>query len=80
VVEFLPFLLILIGWQPSAPGESMTITHSLHASEEACRERGEALLVDGPGVAGLPEAAHYRYFCIPAPTAEEYDEAFEQLK
>lgn len=87
MVEVLPFLLILLGWDPAAPGETMMLERVLQASGDECVASGEKWLRDGAGsvdgsgrLAGLPDGADYRYFCIPAPSAREYDAVFGQAK
>ena len=75
MVEFLPFLLIVIGWDAVSPGETMALSHSLHPTLEACEAGSVAFLKDRAGA-----GESYRTFCIPTPTAEEYDRAFERVK
>ncbi|HWK42698.1 MAG TPA: hypothetical protein VNR60_12310 [Croceibacterium sp.] len=79
MVEFLPFLLIVIGWDVPSPDESMALRHSLHSTQEECEAEGAAFLEDRRDFMART-TARYRYFCIPAPTPEEYDSAFERLK
>jgi len=80
MVEFLPFLLILVGWDASAKSDSMVVYHALHPSEQVCREKGEAF-VARRGEFESPQAkSEFRYFCIPAPTASEYEAVLEQVK
>lgn len=88
MVEFLPFLLILLGWNPASPGETMVLERVLQADGDECVAEGEAWLRgearaggDSSGrLAGLPDGADYRYFCIPMPSVEDYDRAFEKLR
>ena len=81
MVEFLPYLLILVGWQTADPQGTMDIQQSFVASEDICEAKGKAFM-DRQS----EEASHkyrldaYRYFCVQAPRAEEYQELFEQLK
>ncbi len=79
MLEFLPYLLIAVGWSPAAPADSMAVTSTLHASSEACEaKRGE--LAAKAADAGDAEQPSYRFFCIEAPGAAEYDRLFESLK
>jgi len=80
MIEFLPYLLILVGWDVSAPAESMVIASSLHPTEEVCVEKGEAFVAKRGTFESPYGTAKYRYFCIPAPTPDEYHGAFEQMK
>lgn len=80
MIEFLPYLLILVGWDGAAPAESMAIAHSLHPTEEACVDKGREVVANKPAITDPAGKEHYRYFCIPAPTASEYEAVFELVK
>ncbi|MCL6252107.1 hypothetical protein M3P36_13760 [Altererythrobacter sp. KTW20L] len=80
MVEFLPYILILIGWNPAHPEDSMALQHSLHFDEAACIERGRTLTEQRNSASSEAFPARYTYFCIQAPTGQEYDDLFEQRK
>jgi len=80
VVEFIPFLLILLGWNPSSPGETMMIERSLYVDEAQCLAAGDRQMAAGPSLQGLPADAQYRFFCVAAPSGDEAEALFEQLK
>lgn len=79
MVEFLPFLLILIGWDAASPGETMVLSHRLHPTQELCEAEAAKVREEWRESAALA-SANYRAFCVPAPTAEEYDRAFGRVK
>ena len=72
---FVPYLLIVIGFDPAQPSETMALQHSLHASEQACEQVGAAFIQRRNGV---DPAAHYRYFCIPAPSDADLQDVFDR--
>ncbi len=81
MVEWIPYLLILVGWNPADPQGTMELQQSLQATREACEAAGDAFLQrqsQEKSHANGEEA--YRYFCVPAPTAQDYDDAFESRK
>ncbi len=81
MVEFLPFLLILLGWQADAPGDAVELATVLTFDEAQCRAKGEAMVAEQQA-ATRPAGGdrRYRYFCTPAPTGEEYQRVFEQSR
>jgi hypothetical protein len=74
----IPFLLIVVGWNPADPEASMVIQSSLHPSEAACEASGQQFMekVSPLRSAGTPAA--YKFFCIPAPGPDEFDGMFEK--
>ncbi len=79
MVEFLPFLLILLGWEAASPQETMVLGVELAPDEATCRQQGELLIEDRRALPDGPDRG-VRYFCVPAPSAEDYDRAFEQVR
>lgn len=75
MIEIVPYLLVIIGWTPGAPAESMALRQSLHRSSEECEAQGVAFMKDGEG--SRAGATRHRYFCVPAPTSEDYRALFE---
>jgi len=67
MVELIPYLLIVIGWAPDRPDETMALRHSLHASAAQCDAAGKAFVAEKAS-----PATHYRHFCISAPTLPDY--------
>tara|TARA_A100001391_G_scaffold46046_2_gene27144 strand:- start:22107 stop:22331 length:225 start_codon:yes stop_codon:yes gene_type:complete len=73
MIEFVPYLLILIGWQPADVDGSMSLAQSLHPNERACEQAGEQALASGEG-------ASQRYFCLLAPTSQDIDALWQEQK
>ncbi|TXG93864.1 MAG: hypothetical protein E6R09_18385 [Rhodocyclaceae bacterium] len=69
---FLPYLLILVGWNPASPTDSMEVAQSLQPSREACEAQGAAFMA-GLGREADKVAAQHRYFCVEAPSPADYD-------
>ncbi|MFC4255530.1 hypothetical protein GRI97_08835 [Altererythrobacter xixiisoli] len=80
MIEFIPYLLILIGWNPAAPAETMLISRSLYPDKAHCLAEGDRQLAAGPQIQGLPTDAAFRYFCVAAPSGDEAEALFEQVK
>jgi hypothetical protein len=80
MIEVLPYILILIGWNPANPAESMALQHSLHIDQVTCDERGRVLVDLRNAADSEAFPAHYTYFCIPVPSGQEYDDLFERRK
>ncbi|GAA4039401.1 hypothetical protein [Parerythrobacter jejuensis] len=73
----IPYLLIIIGFDPDKPSETMALQHSLHISQAACEAQGTKFLEDRKDyMAKFP--ARYRYFCIPVPGDDELDGVFDR--
>ena len=73
MIEFVPYILLLIGWQGADVDGPMTIAQSLHPGAQACEHAGEQALAD-------KERAHRRYFCLPAPTPQDIDQLWQEQK
>ncbi|MEN7536127.1 hypothetical protein [Aurantiacibacter flavus] len=73
MIEFVPYLLILIGWQPADVEGSMAVTQSLHPSEGACQRAAAQALADS-------ERANQRYFCLLAPTQQDIDHLWQEQR
>ncbi|RKF19299.1 hypothetical protein D6851_12630 [Altericroceibacterium spongiae] len=81
MVEFLPFLLILVGWETADPQGSMEMRSTLVESEEACEAKGMAFMDRQEKEAAYSQGLEgFRYFCVRAPDSEDFDALFEQLK
>jgi len=67
----IPFLLIIVGWNPDNPDASMVIQSSLHASEAVCDAAGKAFVAEREPLRAITRPATYKYFCIAAPGVDE---------
>ncbi len=72
-----PFILIVIGWNPDNPDETMALQHSLHSSQQVCEAKGQAFVDERRHMATGHFRAQYKYFCIAAPGPDEYEGVFE---
>lgn len=68
----LPYLLILVGWNPASPADSMEVAQSVQTSREACESQGAAFMT-ALGKAVDKAATQHRYFCVEAPALADYD-------
>ncbi|RIV91165.1 hypothetical protein D2V17_03420 [Aurantiacibacter xanthus] len=73
MIEFVPYLLVLIGWQPADVDSSMSVAQSLHPSAVACERAGEQALAENAG-------AYRRYFCLLAPTQQDIEDLWQEQK
>ena len=73
MIDFVPYLLVLIGWQPADAGGSMTASQSLQPNQLECERAGERALADSNG-------AYRRYFCLEAPTQQDIEEMWQEQK
>lgn len=72
----IPFLLIIVGWNPDDPDASMVIQSSLHADAAACEASGQKFLAKVEPLRSAASPAAYKYFCIAAPGPDEYNGVF----
>jgi len=81
VVEFIPFMLIILGWHPDRPGEiSLERPEILFASIEMCQATGEKMAADRTKSLSEKSGALYEFRCLPIPSSHELEDSFEQLK
>ncbi|WP_137679401.1 hypothetical protein [Aurantiacibacter suaedae] len=73
MIEFVPYLLVLIGWQSADVAGSMTAAQSLHPSEMACESAGAQALAESDGT-------YRRYFCLLAPTQQDIEDLWQEQK
>lgn len=76
MIQIIPHILLMIGWNPAAVDESMAVSHRLYGSVEACEAAGKAFVEERKGFRLGNAEGHFRFICIPAPTAEEYEGVF----
>ncbi|MEH6756350.1 MAG: hypothetical protein V7676_02425 [Parasphingorhabdus sp.] len=71
---FIPYLLILLGWNDLDPDKTMTVSHELFISEEMCRQAGTEWMenIDADRAARLEKfnaeqikTEASKFFCIP---------------
>ena len=71
---FIPYLLILLGWNDLDPDKTMTISHELYISEEICRQAGveRMELIEADRAARMKKfnaeqikTEASKFFCIP---------------
>ena len=73
MIGFVPYLLVLFGWQPGDVGGSMVLAQSLHPSEVSCQRAGEHAL-------SVSEGVHQRYFCLLAPTQQDIEQLWQDKR
>lgn len=81
MVEFVPFLLIILGWHPDTPQDiDLERPEMLFESVEACRDAGAKLAKEMTAAAREKGGEVYEFHCLRAPSGREFDEAFKQIK
>ncbi|MEM7664307.1 MAG: hypothetical protein AAF250_00490 [Pseudomonadota bacterium] len=79
MVEFIPFMLFILGWHPDRPGEiDLQRTEILFASEKECAETGSAMAERMTEVAASQSGARYQFQCMAIPAREEFDTLYER--
>lgn len=77
MVEVFPFILIIIGWNPDKPAETMVLQHSLHISAEVCEREGTKFVSERAWMKDAYDPAEFKHVCIAAPTPDEYEGVFD---
>jgi hypothetical protein len=80
VVEFIPYILIVIGWHPDHPGKFELYRRLVVHSQAECDLIGDDTVESHKQYEDLGGGVKYTYFCIPAPSSEEQDAAWKALQ
>ena len=76
MVEWIPWLLIIIGWHPDTPEDQRVVRVQWVADQEECDLLGDEF-VESRKIYREELGPHqYRYFCSPAPDRESLDDAW----
>jgi hypothetical protein len=79
VEEFIPFVLIVIGWYPEHPGKIELVERHVVGSIEQCNITGAAAVERGNKEKRQLAGANFAYLCVASPNIQETDAAFDQL-
>ncbi|MEP0190835.1 MAG: hypothetical protein ABJP70_09440 [Erythrobacter sp.] len=66
MVEIIPFLLIIMTWDPAAEQESMQVFLRMHPSLEACEASGQSIAkdrVENPEVSRWAKSEGFAWSC-----------------
>jgi hypothetical protein len=76
--EFIPFILIVIGWHPDHSGKFEIAKRSVFESEADCRLHGTEA-VEGRKIYELEHGgAKFEYFCVPSASGDEAEQAWQR--
>jgi hypothetical protein len=80
MIEFIPYMLIILWWHPDEPGAfELERWDGLFATEAECRAAG----ADREAGVEMYSLEHYgakvKHFCLPAPSGDEVEQAFEAV-
>jgi hypothetical protein len=76
--EFIPYILILIGWHPDHPGKFELVTRKVFSSEAECKLHGNEA-VEGRKIYKFEHGgAEFVFFCVPSSSADEEEQAWNQ--
>jgi hypothetical protein len=79
--EFIPFILILIGWHPDHPGEfEFKRVEIVFPSLEECELHGNEAIEQRKIYKTEFGGTNYVFRCIPSASGAETDEAWSDLK
>lgn len=80
MIEFVPYMLIILWWHPEHPGTfDLERKQQLFATEEACRVVGENYEAGVDMYSLEHDGAKVKYYCLPVPSGDEVERAFEEL-
>lgn len=80
MIEFIPYMLIILWWHPDEPGAfELERWDGLFASEQECRAAG----IDREAGVEMYSLEHHgakaKHFCLPMPSDDEVGRAFDAL-
>ena len=78
MIEIFPYILVIIGYAQVAPQEGLLIEHRLFASEELCKSEGSEYVAQRKIYAKEFNNARFEFFCVPAPTANDFNALSEK--
>jgi hypothetical protein len=79
VEEFIPIVLIVIGWYPEHPGKIEVVERHVVPTFEQCNITGAAAVEQGNMKKLKLGGAEFAYLCIASPNVQETEAAFDQL-
>lgn len=81
MIEFIPFILITLGWHPDHPGQfDIERRVALFETEADCKAAGDEF-VAGREMYGVEfGGAQFAYKCVQAPAPEEYERLFREIE
>ena len=79
MIEVIPVMLFILGWHPDHPGEiDLQRPEVVYLSLAQCEEAGGAMAVTLTEAARDTSGMLYQHRCMPVPSSEEFDRAFER--
>ena len=79
--EWIPYLLIVIGWNPASDAGPQLVERSVMPSQELCEQEGSMFVAEHEGASSMDEQPlRYRHFCVPAPSYEERSTAIRTIE
>lgn len=79
MVEWIPWLLIIVGWHPDTPDNQRVVRVQYVADEAECGLLGEEYIASRKMYREELGPFEYRFFCSPAPDQGSLDEAWKSL-
>jgi hypothetical protein len=80
MIEFVPYMLIILWWHPDHPGTfDLERKHQLFPTEEACRVVGENYEAGVEMYSLEHGGAKVKYYCLSAPSGDEIEKTFLEL-
>lgn len=77
--EWIPYLLVIVGWPPEKPDLQQIVRVDIVADQAECDLLGDEFVATRYEYREELGDAGYRYFCAPLPDREQFDEAFERM-
>jgi hypothetical protein len=76
MVEFIPYILVLISWNLDDPEASMQVAHRLVGAHEICESEGKEYVAQRRIYREEFGKMRFSYSCIKAPTEKDLDSLF----
>jgi hypothetical protein len=77
VLVIASYLLIIAGWMPDNPTETMAVKRAFFVSKEACEAAGSEYVAQREIYKDELGGGMYKWFCLPAPDKAEIDAAIK---
>jgi hypothetical protein len=77
VLVIASYLLVIVGWMPDSPAETMGVRREFFVSKEACEAAGSEYVAQREIYKDELGGGQYKWFCLPAPDKAEIDAAIK---
>ena len=81
MIEFLPYFLIVLSWDPASTAGPQLVENSLFPSQETCELEGHMYATVHEDVSQMEDEhpLRYSYYCVSAPSGEDVEAVFQRI-